>query len=134
MCRIWPKEFRRIRQGSGDLGDRMIGALRASPRGPVCVIGADIPHVRPKHIADAFQALGNNNFVFGPALDGGFWLMGAKRGAMLRSGMLNGVRWSTEHALSDTREKLRPASAALVDALPDVDTAQDLASLRKMTE
>ena len=59
--------------------------------------------------------------------------MGAKRGALLRPGMLHGVRWSTEHALSDTLAKLAPGSATLVDPLRDVDTVQDLIAIRKMT-
>lgn len=130
-CRIWPTDLPRVGQGNGDLGDRMIRALQASPKGPVCVIGGDIPGVRPRHIATAFGALGGKDFVLGPALDGGFWLLGAKRGAMLRPGRLRGVRWSSEHALPDTLANLAPASAALTDPLQDVDTVQDLIALRK---
>ena len=123
--RCFPKHFTRWPQGGGDLGDRMTRMLRRAG-GPVCVIGADIPGITRSHIADGFAALGNHDVVFGPAPDGGYWLIGAKLGSVLHPKMLNGVRWSTEHALCDSRAAFAGKKIALIATLADVDTSDDL--------
>lgn len=94
--------------------------------GPVCVIGADIPDINRHHIAKAFAAFGAHDAVFGPAPDGGYWLIGVKSGSKLRKSSLDGVRWSTRHALADSRASLGIGRVATVDMLADVDTADDL--------
>ncbi|MDA8746578.1 TIGR04282 family arsenosugar biosynthesis glycosyltransferase [Litoreibacter sp.] len=122
--RIWPAEFARVTQGRGDLGDRMARMLRL-PGGRICVIGADIPGIRRHHIARGFAALGGADAVFGQSEDGGYWLVGMKRGAA-RSGLFDGVRWSTEHSLADSVATMNGQRVAYVDTLRDVDTADDL--------
>ena len=123
---VWPVDLPRIPQGTGDLGMRMARALRSGPAGPVCLIGADIPDVKSLHLARAFAALGRHQAVFGPAKDGGFWLVGLKHPARSPRGMFNGVRWSTEHALADSLLTLPDYSIALADRMQDVDTVADL--------
>src|SRR5699024_5098145 len=76
--RAWPAHLPRIPQGRGDLGARMARILRRAGPGPVCVIGGDIPGVRCRYIAHAFKALGAHDAVFGPAPDGGYWLIGVR--------------------------------------------------------
>lgn len=124
--RVWPDHVARVAQGRGDLGDRMGRMLRAMPAGPVCIIGADIPDVRRGHVARAFAALGAADAVFGPAPDGGYWLVGLKRVAAVPAGLFAGVRWSTEHALADSAASLGGGRIAHVDVLRDVDTIADL--------
>ncbi|MRU16038.1 glycosyltransferase [Roseovarius sp. A21] len=129
QSRIWPVHLPRVAQGRGDLGDRMGRLLRGLPRGPVCIVGGDIPGITPTHIVRAFAALGNHDAVFGPAPDGGYWLMGMKRVAPPPAKLFKGVRWSSEHALSDTMASLPGLRIALVDTLNDVDEAADLRRL-----
>jgi len=120
--RGWPVRTRRVGQGGGDLGERMARTMRKRPPGRVVLVGSDIPDIRPRHIAEAFRALGCNDFVFGPAGDGGYWLVGAHRTAALPAGLFDGVRWSTEHALADTLASLpRAGSVRFVTMLEDVD-------------
>ena len=126
LSRVWPSHLPRIPQGHGDLGDRMARATYSIPIGPVCVIGADIPGVGPKQIARAFAALGASDAVFGPAPDGGYWLIGLRKTHPLPPTIFQDVRWSTEHALADTRASLGGLSVALIDELQDVDTIDDL--------
>lgn len=126
--RVWPAELPRWAQGRGDLGDRMGAAFDAMPEGPVCIIGADIPEVTRPRIAKAFAELGRSDAVFGPAPDGGFWLVGLKR-LRRHAGLFDGVRWSTEHALVDSVASLQGARVAYVDTLRDVDTVADLGAL-----
>ncbi|MBM3490412.1 MAG: glycosyltransferase [Alphaproteobacteria bacterium] len=124
--RLVPHALPGLAQGRGDLGQRMARALRAPPRGPAVLIGADIPAVRPAHIAAAFRALGHADAVFGPATDGGYWLVGLARRRTM-PGLFHNVRWSSPWALADTLRNL-PAHrrAAQVARLHDVDTAADL--------
>lgn len=124
--RVWPPRWMVIPQGGGDLGLRMLTPMLALPPGPVVIIGADIPGITAEHIAAAFEALGENDIVFGPATDGGYWLVGMRR----RPRMLNpfmDVRWSTEHALGDTIANLPDGTrVGFVETLNDVDDARDL--------
>ena len=126
QSRIWPAHLSRWPQGRGDLGDRMWRMLRAAPPGPVCVIGADIPGIMPSHINDAFRALGRHDAVFGPAPDGGYWLIGLKRSRPVPPTLFAGVRWSTAHALADTIATLPDHRIAQIATLQDVDTIDDL--------
>lgn len=127
--RVWPAHLPRVAQGRGDLGDRMARLLRALPAGPVCIIGADIPGVTRPRIAEAFGALGRHDAVFGPAPDGGYWLIGMKRARPPAPGILQNVRWSSEYALADSARSLGAVSIAHVATLQDVDTVKDLDAL-----
>jgi rSAM/selenodomain-associated transferase 1 len=124
--RRWPMALPRRRQGPGDLGARMGRALRELPAGPVCIIGADIPDIDAARVWCAFQALGTADVVFGPAEDGGYWLVGAHRGRHWK--FFDRVRWSTRHALADTRAGLNRRRVALIDRLADID---DVAAYRR---
>lgn len=125
-ARVWPAHFERVAQGGGDLGARMGRVFRTRPPGPACIIGGDIPGVHRPHIARAFRALGDHDAVFGPAPDGGFWLVGLKRTAPAPATLFRDVRWSTQHALADSLHGLRDHRIAQVDTLRDVDEACDL--------
>ncbi len=124
--RIWPVDLLRVPQGNGDLGDRMGRMLRDMPKGPICLIGADIPGITRWHIARAFKALGSAQMVFGPAPDGGYWLVGAQRYGAMPTNLFSDVRWSTEHALADTLVSIPGTRVAFLDHLRDVDTVADL--------
>jgi rSAM/selenodomain-associated transferase 1 len=105
-------------QGTGDLGARMRRAINRCLSGPVVLIGADIPALRADQIAAAFRLLGGNDMVFGPAGDGGFWLVGARR-AMPSFGK---VRWSSRYALTDVLANLpRRLRIGFGATLDDVD-------------
>lgn len=129
QSRVWPGDLPRLPQGGGDLGDRMARVSRSLPPGPVCIIGGDIPGIGRPHIARAFAALGDHDAVFGPAPDGGFWLVGLGRTAAVPASLFDAVRWSSEHALADSIATLPGKRVALVDELADVDTAADLQHL-----
>lgn len=127
QSRVWPVDIPRWPQGQGDLGKRMGAIFRNVANGPVVIIGADIPNITPALIEKAFRVLGGHDAVFGPALDGGYWLIGLKRGASaVPVDLFQNVRWSSEHALADTIASLGFARFKLIDALSDVDIAKDL--------
>ena len=128
----WPRGWILHDQACGPLGERMRRALAVPRTGPVVLVGSDIPGIRPGHIRDAFRTLGHADFVFGPASDGGYWLIGVSARAAPPD--LADVRWSTEHALADTLACLgRNRRVALLERLRDVDDAADLHALRVTT-
>jgi hypothetical protein len=118
-----------VSQGAGDLGQRMVRALRAAGTRRAALIGSDIPDVRPVHIAAALGALGRARFVLGAAPDGGYWLIGARHPMRLRSSTLNGVRWSSPQAMRDTIERLGDV-AVLDTVLDDIDDGAAYRALR----
>jgi uncharacterized protein len=121
----WPRRLPLAPQGRGDLGARLDRTTRAHRR--VVVVGSDIPGVTRADIAAAFRALGRADAVFGPAEDGGYWLVGLAPRRPLSP--FAAVRWSTEHALADTLANFHGRRIALLRTLRDVDTAADLAAL-----
>ena len=124
--RFAPPGTARESQRAGDLGARMLGAMR---RHRVAILaGSDIPALRVADIAAACRALGRADAVFGPAEDGGYWLVGM--GPRRPARPFARVRWSSEHALADTLANFRGRRVALLRRLRDVDTAEDLAATR----
>lgn len=130
--RFWPRTIPRSPQPIGGLGQRMSAALaNAARHGPAIIVGSDIPDMTAAHIGAAFESLGRHDVVLGPATDGGYWLVGVRRGlpeAALRH-LFDAVRWSSGDALADTLRNVpnrwRIGYAA---TLRDVDNATDLAA------
>ncbi len=120
---VWPGGVWAIGQGRGGLGERMRRVMGGFPPGPVIVVGSDIPGIEPGHIADAFRLLGSDDVVFGPAEDGGYWLVGMKRRPRVPE-IFDAVRWSTGHALEDTLANCRGLSVGRAATLADVDGAE----------
>ena len=99
----------------------MMRALTAFPGEPAVLAGSDIPALEPRHIARAFALLASHDAVFGPARDGGFWLVGV-RDARLFPGLFRGVRWSGPETLAQTLENLAPnRRVMLLETLEDID-------------
>lgn len=116
----WVRAGAAIPQGPGDLGERLTRVIHALPPGPVVVLGSDTPTVTRADVAEAFRALGPNRAVFGPAADGGYWLIGLRRGLGDRL-PFEGVRWSTADALVDTLANLEGSRVAMLRTQEDVD-------------
>jgi hypothetical protein len=119
-----PFRVPRIPQGRGDLGVRMHRVFWRFPRGRVAIIGCDIPDAGPQDLRMAFRALGRAAAAFGPAADGGYWLVAMSPRRPARP--FASVRWSSEHALADTLANFTGHRVALLRTLHDVDTAEDL--------
>ena len=110
-----------IDQGGGDLGARMARCLdRFAPR-PRLLFGADIPGIDAVVIGRAFDLLRRSDLLFGPAEDGGFWLVG-QRGPARCGGLFDGVPWSRPETLAATlRTVPRHRRIAFAETLADID-------------
>jgi len=78
-------------------------------------------------VATAFRALRRADLVFGPAADGGYWLVGDK-GVRRAALLFEDVRWSSPHTFEDTLKNTRGLEVAMIDTLEDLD---DAASYRR---
>ena len=125
---IWDTSlFQKNKQASGNIGERMQSAfLEAFQRGmeQVVLIGSDCPKLSPSHIEAAFQALNHYDVVYGPALDGGYYLIGLNKPQPL---LFDLSAWSSPKVLA---ESIRICSEnglklRLLEALPDVDYIAD---------
>ena len=117
-------------QGPGGLGRRMQRLMDRLPRGPVVIVGSDIPGIGRHDIAAAFRALGSGAAVFGPAADGGYWLVGQRRTPRpLR--LFDAVRWSSEHTLTDTLANVTGRKISLLRTMCDVDSKADYEHWRR---
>lgn len=123
-----PHRVTRMAQGRGDLGRRMGHVFQRFPHCRVAIIGCDIPDANAADVAAAFGSLGRADAVFGPAADGGYWLVGM--GPRRPGHPFAAVRWSTQHALADTLANFAHRRVTLLRELHDVDTAADWRSLR----
>jgi len=124
--RAWPPGVGRVAQGGGDLGQRMQRVFDMGGRGPVVIVGTDIPGISATHVAAAFRALRDNDAVIGPAGDGGYWLIGLRRRPNVPR-IFDRVRWSSAHAFADTLANLAGRRVARLAELADVDEGADLA-------
>jgi hypothetical protein len=96
-------------------------ALTRAATGPAIVVGSDVPDVDARHIRAALAALADHDIVFGPATDGGYWLVGVRHPRLAR-GLFRNVRWSSPHALADTLANVpRHRRVGMVETLEDVD-------------
>ena len=109
-------------QVSGSLSPRLSQVFSHS-KGRVVVIGTDCPQVRRRDIADALSALLRHDAVFGPAADGGFWLMAMNGPVPAKT--FDNVRWSSADTLSDIASNVS-GSIAFLRTLTDVDDLDSL--------
>jgi len=116
-----------IPQVTGSLSPRLSAAF--SNKGPTLVIGTDCPQVTRNDIVDGFAALRHHEAVFGPADDGGFWLMGMN--GPVKPTIFDNVRWSHEKTLSDVEANIG-GSVHYLRTLIDVDNLKALRALRSL--
>ena len=117
--------FPALYTGEGGLGERQhyIYQTLLDNYGRVLLIGADAPQISKDTLEQAEIALDTNDFVIGPARDGGYYLFGGR--VSTEQKIWTSVPWST----SMTRERLEsmlPSKPAHLPMLTDVDTQDDL--------
>ena len=124
----WPEiDFKKFVQQGDDLGQRMLNAFENAflNSQKVIIIGSDCMELNPDIIEKAFLELNNNDFVIGPANDGGYYLLGMK---YTEQSFFQGKAWSTSTVFGDTVADISnlPKSLFILPLLSDVDTIADL--------
>lgn len=123
----WKASNKYVQEGS-DLGERMLNAFKIGfQKGyeEVILIGSDLSDLTTDTIQKAFSVLKNQDTVFGPAKDGGYYLVGMKK---LVPEIFKNKPWSQSQLLQDTLLELSDLSVTfdLLEELNDIDTYQDL--------
>lgn len=118
-------------QVGDDLGARMNQAFEtifANGHQRVLIVGTDVPALPLDHYKQALTLLETNDLVLGPALDGGYFLIGLKQTA---PDLFTEIPWSTDRVLALTQEKAANLGlkTALLPPWRDVDTIEDLQAL-----
>jgi rSAM/selenodomain-associated transferase 1 len=116
-----PPGFDVLPQRGDGLDERLANAF-ADVEGPTVLIGMDTPQVTPTMLADAGTRLEDGDAVFGPAADGGFWLLGLRAPDPR---MLLGVPMSRPDTGARQLARLNGLRVATLETLTDVDTAED---------
>lgn len=123
----WNKNYKTVQKGE-NLGERMKDAFAKGFEDgyeKIVLIGSDLPDIKAKHIENGLSTLKEKDTVFGPAIDGGYYLIGMTK---LHDSIFNNKPWSQPHLLEVTLEELKQnnISFGLLEALNDIDTFEDL--------
>ncbi len=114
-------------QAAGDLGERMLTALRTElqTHGSAILIGSDCPMMSHTLLRQAAADLEDHDIVLGPAEDGGYYLIGMKSA---HAELFRDLQYSTDHLLADTLDRAKAANltVASLPTLSDIDYLEDL--------
>lgn len=118
-------------QRGADLGERMRSAIDDGLErySSVIVVGADCPFIDADYVRAAIDALrAGSEVVLGPALDGGYVLVGASRDVPV---LFSDIPWGTAAVLDVSRQRLASAGVGWheLQAQPDIDRPEDLPQL-----
>lgn len=120
--------FKKGLQRPGDLGQKMQAAFEAGfKKGyqKIVLIGTDLISLEASDIEKAFKALDSNTVIFGPALDGGYYLIGLSQ---MKPELFKNIPWSTAEVLTKSLEKI-DHTYQLLQIKNDIDTVEDLAEI-----
>jgi rSAM/selenodomain-associated transferase 1 len=120
--------LRKFPQSDGDLGMRMLSAVtKVLNEGyeKVLTVGVDIPDLSASIVSSAFELLNESDIVFGPARDGGYYLVGLKAPT---DEIFRGVKWSTNLTLKQSVEKAERSGyrVSFTETLSDIDSIDDV--------
>jgi len=127
---IWDnKIYQKHLQQGDDLGFRMFNAFENgfdNNYEKIIIVGSDLLDLQPKHIEEAFLKLDNHDVIIGPALDGGYYLLGMKK---LYSQIFKNKKWGTASVRKNTLQDLKNESVFLLEELNDIDTYDDIKNI-----
>ena len=123
----WKNDYKTVQQGE-TLGDRMKNAFHdgfKSGYKNIILIGSDLPSLSSSIINKGFDALEDNEVVFGPAEDGGYYLVGFSN---MKDFVFENKPWSQSNLLDITKKELQEnnTSFGLLETLNDIDNIEDL--------
>lgn len=122
-----------VPQYGDGLGERMAQRLSSwltEGYQAAVLIGSDAPDVPIDWIEQAFRALEGADLVHGPALDGGYYLVGE---ATHHDQLFSGIAWSTGKVLEQTLATAKSLGLSS-KLLPVWDDLDDIAALRRLIE
>ncbi len=126
---LWNGSQKHLQHGN-DLGERMSNAFRQAfqESNKVCIIGSDCPQLSSEIIENAFRTLKDHDFVIGPAIDGGYYLLGMRS---YQPTVFNSIEWSGPEVYTKTIANFNQLNASykILEELRDVDDLNDINAL-----
>jgi rSAM/selenodomain-associated transferase 1 len=126
----WNQEtFRKKNQEGEDLGRRMENAfldLFTAGYEKVIIIGSDMYDLNKADLENAYSCLENDDVVIGPAIDGGYYLLGMKK---LYPLVFKNKTWGTNTVFEDTMADLFDTSICKLEERNDIDVYEDIVGL-----
>ncbi|MDG2396723.1 MAG: TIGR04282 family arsenosugar biosynthesis glycosyltransferase [Flavobacteriaceae bacterium] len=119
-------------QKGENLGERITNAFKngfISGFFPIILIGSDLWNINSKEINFAFKTLEENDYVIGPACDGGYYLIGMRK---KKFKLFENKSWSTDKLLSETLKDLTNEKIFFLDKKNDIDTIEDLKKIKSL--
>jgi uncharacterized protein len=121
-------------QGDGDLGERMALSIKTALQAGhdrVIIIGTDCPGLTTDILQLAFQQLHDRDLVLGPAIDGGYYLIGLRR---FMPELFVGISWGTSAVRQQTIEIATKLGLSMGDLplLADIDRPEDLSIWKQL--
>ncbi len=128
----WVKYDKNVQKGE-DLGLRMFNAIsdvKKAGAERVIVLGTDCYDLKSEHIQQAFELLETNDYCIGPALDGGYYLIGT---TLPDESVFLNKEWSTESVFTEAKTNIHAMGKkmGILQALSDVDYEEDLKTLKQ---
>lgn len=122
-------------QEGDDLGSRMFNAFKKIKNrqyDQLVIIGTDCLELTSLHIDQAFKSLKSNDYVIGPATDGGYYLLGLNQ---LNESIFSNKKWSTDSVFESTLKDIKNQhqTVFLLDRLNDIDDYYDLLDYQNRT-
>jgi len=135
MARLFGDGYVYRPQEGTDLGERMKNAFQSSfaeGMTSVVLIGSDLPDLPRSVLREAFSSLETKDGVLGPSVDGGYYLVGFRKGGFFPA-VFDGIPWSTDLVLSETMRRFSAAgrSISLLPSGRDLDNPEDLQDFRR---
>ncbi len=118
--------YRKFTQNGSDLGQRMKNAFKTgfdAGYKNIIIIGSDIYDLSTEDLKLAYNNLAEDDYVIGPAQDGGYYLLGMKS---LNERIFLNKSWSTDLVLDETLAELQMAEVSLLEVRNDIDVYEDI--------
>lgn len=132
---IWEQDswdnstFQKKLQQGNDLGERMYHAFVNgfnSGFKNIVIIGSDLWDINTQEIENAFNYLNENDFVIGPAKDGGYYLLGATK---INEDIFKNKQWGNSTVLEETLKDLSKQKIKMLQLKNDIDILEDIVNI-----
>jgi rSAM/selenodomain-associated transferase 1 len=126
---LWDESFSKKLQQGEDLGEKMKNAFQngfESGYRNIIIIGSDLYDLENMDLQKAFNTLEISDYVIGPAIDGGYYLLGMKS---LNLKLFKNKSWSTASVFKDTIKDLNSENITILEKRNDIDVFEDIKNI-----
>jgi rSAM/selenodomain-associated transferase 1 len=127
---LFDENFEKKLQKGIYLGEKMKNAFEEGFNAgfqKIVIIGSDLIDLEISDFELAFESLDTNDVVIGPALDGGYYLLGLKE---KYHQIFDHKKWGTDTVLEDTLKDFKSQKVKLLNVKNDIDTVEDIKNIQ----